>query len=58
MKQELVADRLGITQAAVSKYRHQVRGEAVHLEDSKEVRQMSKTIASSLVDTPNPPEVS
>ncbi len=58
MKQELVAERLGITQAAVSKYRHQVRGEAVHLEDSKEVREMSKNIASSLVETPNPLEVS
>ena len=58
MKQELVAERLGITQAAVSKYRHQVRGEAVHLEDSKEVRQMSKNIASSLVEPPNPLEIS
>jgi predicted transcriptional regulator len=39
MKQELVAERLGITQAAVSKYRHQVRGEAVDLGGAAEVRQ-------------------
>ena len=58
MKQELVAQRLGITQAAVSKYRHQVRGEAVDLEAAAEVRQMSKDIASTLVDNPSPLEVS
>ncbi len=58
MKQELVAERLGITQAAVSKYRHQVRGEAVDLEGAKEVREMTKKIASSLADNPNPLEVS
>jgi len=49
MKQELVAQRLGITQAAVSKYRHQVRGEAVDLGTAAEVRQMSRDIASTLV---------
>src|SRR6059036_3652913 len=58
MKQELVAQRLGITQAAVSKYRHQVRGEAVDLEAAAEVRQMSKDIASTLVDNPSPLDVS
>ncbi len=50
MKQERVADRLGVTQAAVSKYRHQVRGEAVDLEAAEEVRQISRDIASALVD--------
>src|SRR5438094_7467042 len=58
MKQELVAQRLGITQAAVSKYRHQVRGEAVDLGTAAEVRQMSRDIASNLVDNPDPFDVS
>src|SRR5437899_5952025 len=58
MKQELVAERLGVTQAAVSKYRHQVRGEAVDLEAAGEVRQISKDIASMLVGNPSPIDVS
>jgi predicted transcriptional regulator len=58
MKQELVAERLGVTQAAVSKYQHQVRGEAVDLERAVEVRRISKDIASSLVGNPNPIDVS
>ncbi|HLC10544.1 hypothetical protein E6H19_04565 [Candidatus Bathyarchaeota archaeon] len=58
MKQELVAQRLGVTQAAVSKYRHQVRGEAVDLESAAEVRQISKDIASALVGDPSPLNVS
>jgi len=58
LKQEQVADRLGVTQAAVSKYRHQVRGEAVELESAAEVRAMSKDLASILSGTPNPLAVS
>lgn len=58
MKQELVAERLGVTQAAVSKYRHLVRGEAVDLENAVEVRQISKEIASTLVGDANPLDVS
>jgi len=58
MKQELVARRLGVTQAAVSKYRHQVRGEAIDLEAANEVRQISRDIASSLLGDPSPIEVS
>ena len=58
MKQELVAQRLGVTQAAVSKYRHQVRGEAVDLESAAEVRQISKDIASALVGDTSPLNVS
>ncbi len=54
MKQELVAERLGVTQAAVSKYRHQVRGEAIDLEAADEVRQISRDIASTLVGDPSP----
>lgn len=58
MKQEVVAQRLGVTQAAVSKYRHAVRGEAIDLEAAKEVREISKDIASSLVQDPDPLDVS
>jgi len=58
MKQELVAERLGVTQAAVSKYRHQVRGEAINLEGAAEVRQISRDIASTLVGDPSPLNVS
>jgi predicted transcriptional regulator len=58
MKQELVAERLGVTQAAVSKYRHLVRGEAINLEAADEVRQMSKEIASTIVEDPSPLEIS
>jgi uncharacterized protein len=58
MKQELVAERLGVTQAAVSKYQHQVRGEAVDLEASGEVRQMSRDLAATLARAPNPLDVS
>ena len=58
MKQEIVAERLGVTQAAVSKYRHQVRGEAVDLEGADEVHQISNDIASMLVGDPDPLDVS
>jgi len=59
MKQELVASRLGVTQAAVSKYRHLVRGESVRLGSSSEVQTISHEIAASLAgETPNPIEVS
>jgi len=58
MKQEQVATRLGVTQAAVSKYRHQVRGEAIQLESAPEVQTMSKDIASMLSQNPDPIAVS
>ena len=58
LKQEQVAVRLGVTQAAVSKYRHQVRGEAVHLESAPEVQSMSKEIASMLSKSPSQVAVS
>ncbi len=48
LKQKQVAAKLGVTQAAISKYRHQVRGEAIELESASEVRAMSKDIASIL----------
>ncbi len=54
MKQEQVAAKLGVTQAAISKYRHQVRGEAVELESATEVQTMSKEIALTLSRNPNP----
>jgi len=58
MKQKLVAERLGVTQAAISKYRHQVRGEAVQLEAAREVRNMTKDIAATIAQDPSPLEVS
>jgi uncharacterized protein len=58
MKQEQVAKRLGVTQAAVSKYSHQVRGEAIHLESAPEVKSMSRDIASMLSESPDPIAVS
>lgn len=58
MKQEQVASKLGVTQAAVSKYRHQIRGEAVELENAPEVQAMSKEIASVLSRDADPVTVS
>lgn len=58
MKQEIVAERLGVTQAAISKYIHQVRGEAVELESASEVHKISKDIAETLSKEANPLEVS
>ncbi len=58
MKQELVAKRLGVTQAAVSKYIHQVRGEAVELESAEEVHKISREIAETLSRETNAIEVS
>ena len=58
MKQELVAERLGVTQAAVSKYIHQIRGEAVELESAEEVENISNEIARTLSRAANPLEVS
>ena len=58
MKQEQVAVRLGVTQAAVSKYQHQVRGEAIQLESAPEVQRMGRDIASMLSKSPSPIAVS
>jgi len=58
LKQEQVAARLGVTQAAVSKYRHQVRGEAIQLESAPEVHGISRDIASMLAKSPDPIMVS
>ncbi len=57
MKQETVAENLGVTQAAVSKYRHQVRGEAVELETAQEVHKMSTSIAASIANKASPLDV-
>lgn len=58
MKQEVIAERLGVTQAAISKYRHLVRGEAVELEAAEEVRDMTRAIAATIARNPQPLEVS
>lgn len=58
LKQEIVAKRLGVTQAAVSKYIHQIRGEAVELESAEEVQKISQEIAKTLSKEANPLDVS
>ena len=58
LKQEQVAEKLGVTQAAVSKYRHLVRGEAIDLESAVEVQAMSKDLAMTLSRSPDPLVVS
>lgn len=58
MKQEAVAEGLGVTQAAVSKYRHQVRGEAVELEAAEEVLKISSDIAAAIARRSSPLDVS
>ncbi len=57
-KQEQAAEKLGVTQAAISKYQHQVRGEAVDLESASEVQAMSKDLAAALSRGANPLAVS
>lgn len=58
LKQELVAQRLGVTQAAVSKYVHQIRGEAVELQSAEEVRKITQAITETLSKDVDPLEVS
>ena len=58
LKQEIVAKRLGVTQAAVSKYIHLIRGEAVELESAPEVHKISNSIAATLSKEVNPLVVS
>jgi len=50
MKQSDVADVLGVTQTAVSKYTRQVRGAVLKIDDSEEIRSMMKQITNRIVD--------
>ena len=50
MKQNDVANILGITQTAVSKYTRQVRGTVVKIGDSEEIRTMMQQITSQIAD--------
>jgi len=50
MKQGEAADLLGITQTAVSKYLHHVRGSVLSIEGEKEVQTLIMKTAASLVD--------
>src|SRR5260370_27282248 len=54
LKQEQVATKLGGTQAAVSKYQHQVRGEAVEIRSAPQIRDMDKKISSIVFHNPKP----
>src|SRR3990170_3417755 len=50
MKQNDVANILGITQTAVSKYTRQVRGTVIKIGDSEEIRNMMQQITSQIAD--------
>ncbi|MFP3985601.1 MAG: transcriptional regulator [Candidatus Bathyarchaeia archaeon] len=50
LKQEKAADLLGITQAAISKYTHHVRGRVLEIETEKEVKLLTIKTAASLAN--------
>jgi predicted transcriptional regulator len=50
MKQNDVANILGITQTAVSKYTRQVRGTVIKIGDSEEIRSMILQITDQIAD--------
>jgi len=50
MKQNDVAELLGITQTAVSKYTTQVRGAALKIDQTEEIQYMMKKIANQLAN--------
>jgi len=50
MKQNDVAELLGITQTAVSKYKTEVRGAVLKINQTEEVQSMMKRIASQLAN--------
>jgi len=50
MKQNDVADILGITQTAISKYKRQVRGTVIKINDSEEIRSMVQQITNQIAD--------
>jgi len=50
MKQNDVADLLGITQTAVSKYTTQVRGAVLKINQAEEIQSMMKNIARQLAN--------
>ena len=50
MKQNDVANILGITQTAISKYTRQVRGTVIKIGDSEEIQAMIQQITSQIAD--------
>ena len=50
MKQNDVANILGITQTAISKYTRHVRGTVIKIGDSEEIRNMMQQITSQIAD--------
>jgi predicted transcriptional regulator len=50
MRQSDVAELLGITQTAVSKYTAQVRGAVLRIDQTEEIQSMLRTIASQLAN--------
>ena len=50
MKQRDVANLLGITQTAISKYVRDVRGQVIKIDQTREIRNMMNEIASEVAD--------
>ena len=50
LKQKDVANLLGVTQTAVSKYKHNVRGTVLRIEDVEEVQSIMQEIVVSLAN--------
>jgi predicted transcriptional regulator len=50
MKQNDVADILGITQTAISKYKRQVRGTVIKINDSEEILSMMQQLTNQIAD--------
>jgi predicted transcriptional regulator len=50
LKQEQVAEALGISQSAVSKYKSQVRGHAVKIDNMEEVQPLVNSLVDLVVD--------
>jgi predicted transcriptional regulator len=54
LKETKVAEILGITQSAVSKYNKKVRGTAIHIENLSEIRPITNQMISHLLSNPVP----
>lgn len=50
MKQIEAANLLGITQTAISKYTHNVRGRVISIEDDREIKDRIKEAAASIAE--------
>jgi len=53
MKEKQTAALLGISQSAISKYSHKVRGTALPIESAKEIQQIVDQMLNLLIHEPN-----